>query len=72
MKKLNYEGAPLVMAFVLGPLLELNLRRSLIVSDGSFWIFFSRPISAVILILALVILGTSILSKFRGKNPEIA
>jgi len=72
MKKLNYEGAPLVMAFVLGPLLELNLRRSLIVSDGSFWIFFSRPISAVILILALVILGTSILSKFWGKNPEIA
>ena len=72
MKKLNYEGAPLVMAFVLGPLLELNLRRSLIVSDGSFWIFFSRPISAVILILALVILGTSILSKFRGKKREIA
>jgi len=72
MKKLNYEGAPLVMAFVLGPLLELNLRRSLIVSDGSFWIFFSRPISAGILILALVILGTSILSKFSGKKREIA
>jgi putative tricarboxylic transport membrane protein len=72
MRKLKYEGAPLVMAFVLGPLLELNLRRSLIVSDGSFWIFFSRPISAVILILALVILGTSILSKFRGKKREIA
>jgi putative tricarboxylic transport membrane protein len=70
MKKLNYEGAPLVMAFVLGPLLELNLRRSLIVSDGSFWIFFSRPISAVILTLALVILGLSILSKFRKKNRK--
>jgi putative tricarboxylic transport membrane protein len=70
MKKLNYEGAPLVMAFVLGPLLELNLRRSLIVSDGSFWIFFSRPISAVILSLALVILGLSILSKFRKKNRK--
>ena len=70
MRKLKYEGAPLVMAFVLGPLLELNLRRSLIVSDGSFWIFFTRPISAVILTLALVILGLSILSKFRKKNQN--
>jgi putative tricarboxylic transport membrane protein len=65
MRKLKYEGAPLVMAFVLGPLLELNLRRSLIVSEGSFGIFFTRPISAVILILSLVILGLSIISKFR-------
>jgi putative tricarboxylic transport membrane protein len=60
----------MVMAFVLGPLLELNLRRSLIVSDGSFWIFFTRPISAVILTLALVILGLSILSKFKKRNQK--
>lgn len=70
MRKLKYEGAPLVMAFVLGPLLDLNLRRSLIVSDGSFLIFFTRPISAVILTLALVILGLSILSKFRRRNQK--
>ena len=70
MRKLKYEGAPLVMAFVLGPLLELNLRRSLIVSDGSFLIFFTRPISAAILILALVILGLSILSKFRRRSQK--
>lgn len=70
MRKLKYEGAPLVMAFVLGPLLDLNLRRSLIVSDGSFLIFFARPISAVILTLALVILGLSILSKFRRRSQK--
>lgn len=70
MRKLKYEGAPLVMAFVLGPLLDLNLRRSLIVSDGSFLIFFTRPISAVILTLALVILGLSILSKFRRRSQK--
>ncbi len=70
MRKLKYEGAPLVMAFVLGPLLDLNLRRSLIVSDGSFLIFFTRPISAVILTSALVILGLSILSKFRRRSQK--
>jgi putative tricarboxylic transport membrane protein len=71
MKKLKYEGAPLVMAFVLGPMLELNLRRSLIVSDGSFTIFFTRPLSAVILVSALLILSFSFLPKLRRKKPEI-
>jgi putative tricarboxylic transport membrane protein len=69
MRKLDYEGAPLVMAFVLGPLMELNLRRSLIVSDGSFGVFFSRPISAVILAVAAVILTMSLLPHIRGKRP---
>jgi putative tricarboxylic transport membrane protein len=71
MKKLKYEGAPLVMAFVLGPMLELNLRRSLIVSDGSFTIFFTRPLSAVILVIALLILSFSFLPKLRRKKAKI-
>jgi len=70
MKKLKYEGAPLVMAFVLGPMLELNLQRSLIVSDGSFTIFFTRPLSAVILVSALLILSFSFLPKLRRKKPK--
>ncbi len=70
MKKLKYEGAPLVMAFVLGPLLELNLRRSLIVSDGSFTIFLTRPLSAGILIIACLILSFSFLPKLRKKRPD--
>ena len=70
MRKLRYEGAPLVMAFVLGPLLELNLRRSLIVSDGSFLIFFTRPVSATILVVAIVILALSFLSRLRKRKPE--
>jgi putative tricarboxylic transport membrane protein len=59
------------MAFVLGPLLELNLRRSLIVSDGSFLIFFTRPISAAILVTAVLILFLSLRSRIRGKKPEV-
>jgi putative tricarboxylic transport membrane protein len=55
MRKADYEAAPLVMAFVLGPLVELNLRRSLILSDGSFEIFFSRPISAGLVLVSAVI-----------------
>lgn len=47
MKKTDYEGAPLILALVLGNLFENALRQSLMLSDGSFVIFFNRPIAAV-------------------------
>jgi putative tricarboxylic transport membrane protein len=53
-KKLDYPLAPLVLALVLGDLAENALRQSLIMSQGSLAIFFSRPISAVIMALALL------------------
>jgi putative tricarboxylic transport membrane protein len=51
-RKFEYEEAPLVLAFVLGPLLDMNLRLGLLASEGSFLNFFTRPISAVTLCLA--------------------
>jgi putative tricarboxylic transport membrane protein len=54
-RKFDYEGAPLLLAFVLGPLLELNLRQSLILSKGNFSIFFMRPISGIATSLAIII-----------------
>ena len=58
MKKFDYELTPLVFLFILGPILEQSLRRSLMLSGGSFLIFFTRPVSASLLILAgLVILS---------------
>ena len=58
-KKFDYEVAPLMLAFVLGPMFEINLRQSLGLSKGSFLIFFTRPISAVAIILAVLLLITS-------------
>ena len=56
MKKFGYEGAPLVLAFVLSPMLENAFRQSLIMSAGGFGIFFSRPISLGLLIVTLILL----------------
>ncbi|MFL6571211.1 MAG: tripartite tricarboxylate transporter permease [Burkholderiales bacterium] len=53
MKKLGYSPAALVLALVLGPLAERALRQSLIISDAGVGIFFTRPISAVLMALAL-------------------
>jgi putative tricarboxylic transport membrane protein len=72
MRKYKYEGAPLVMTFVLGPLMELALRRSLILSGGSFSIFWTRPISAIILSLALGVVFLSIGMNLRAKKSSHA
>jgi len=55
-RKFEYKGAPLLLAFVLGPLLDLNLRHALLVSEGRLRDFFTRPISAVTLSLAALLL----------------
>jgi putative tricarboxylic transport membrane protein len=65
MKKFEFEGAPLVLAFVLGPLLETALRRSLILSDGSFLIFLQRPISAAFILFSVVVLVAPLFGKLR-------
>ncbi len=70
MKKLSLEAAPMVLAFVLGPMLETALRQSLIKSKGSFSIFFTRPISAVCLILAIALIIMPMLPWFR--RPGVA
>ena len=73
MKKFDYEGAPLVLAFVLGPMLEFSIRQSLLMSEGSFSIFITRPISGTCLLLAAVMFISSIipsLSKLRKDIPK--
>ena len=66
MNKFGYEPAPMVLAFVLGPILEKSVRQSLKLSEGSFSIFFTRPLSATLLILA----GLVLLSYFFFKKPR--
>jgi putative tricarboxylic transport membrane protein len=60
LRKFDYEAAPLIMALVLGKMFENAFRQSLILSGGSFSIFFTRPVSAVVLIIALVLLASPI------------
>src|SRR5882672_10969877 len=52
MKKFDYEGAPLILAMVIGPMMEEALRKSLSLSPGSFAVFFTRPISAGLIMVS--------------------
>lgn len=73
-KKTNYEAAPLIMAMVLSPLMENNFRQSLLLSQGDFAIFISRPISATLLGLAalMLILPNIPLIRSRRHNRFVA
>jgi len=62
-QKFQYDASPLVLAFVLGPLLEEALSQSLVLSGGSIIIFFIRPISAIFLIISFFFLLSPVLLK---------
>jgi putative tricarboxylic transport membrane protein len=65
LRKAQYEAAPLVLAFILGPMIENSFRQALITSGGDFSTFITRPISAVGLGVAALILLSSIVWKKR-------
>ena len=66
-EKFGYSLAPLVLAFVLGPLMETSLRQSLIISQGDFSIFFMRPISAVLLALGVLFVAVPLMRRTRAR-----
>ena len=63
--KLECEPAPLLLGFVLGPMMEENLRRAMTMSGGDSSVFVTRPASAVLLLLTLLLLGYMIFGKRR-------
>jgi putative tricarboxylic transport membrane protein len=71
-KKFKYETAPLVLALVLGPMLEKALRRSLLHSGGDPTIFFTRPISLILLIIAFSLLVFPLLPQLRKRRPAFS
>jgi putative tricarboxylic transport membrane protein len=68
MRKWAYEGAPLLLALVLGPKLEVAFRQSLMISHGDFGVFFSRPISMAFLLSTLIILAAPFLFMFMSRK----
>jgi len=68
--KLDCEPAPLLLGFILGPMMEENLRRALLLSRGDWTVFATRPISAVMLGLAVLLLLMIIAPSIRKKRAE--
>lgn len=71
LKKLDCEPAPLLLGFILGPLMEEFLRRSLLLSQGDPTVFVTRPLSAVLLALAVAVLAMVLLPAF-SRTRDVA
>jgi TctA family transporter len=68
--KLECEPAPLLLGFILGPLMEENLRRALLLSRGDPTVFLTRPLSATLLAMAAILLVIVALPMVRKKREE--
>lgn len=71
MSKAKIPLTPLVLGFILGPLLETNLRRGLMLSQGDFTPFFTEPIAATFLIITVISVGWKIWKSF-GKSKKVS
>ncbi|MCL8383497.1 tripartite tricarboxylate transporter permease [Xanthobacter aminoxidans] len=69
--RVGCEPAPLALGFVLGPMMEENLRRAMLLSRGDPMIFLSRPISLSLLIVAVLLLATLVLPSLRSRRETV-
>jgi putative tricarboxylic transport membrane protein len=72
MKRLDFSAAGLILGLVLGDTAEKSLRQSLTLSRGDWSIFFSRPISAVLMVLAIVVLLWPLFRKVMLRRSGLA
>jgi putative tricarboxylic transport membrane protein len=69
-RKLGCEPAPMMLGFILGPMMEEYLRRALLMKKGSAMVFFTRPISATLLAISVIALIIVLLPALRTKREE--
>ena len=67
----DFPMPPLILAFVLGGLMEENLRRSLLISDGSWAFLWDRPLTLCIMITILIIISWQIYASLKSINKQI-
>ena len=68
--KLGCEPAPLLLGLILGPMMEENLRRALLIARGDWTVFVTRPLSASLLFVAVILLGLVLLPSIKRKREE--
>jgi putative tricarboxylic transport membrane protein len=70
-RKFQFEMAPLVLALVIGPMMESKLRLSLVISHGSPWIFIEKPISAIFILISLTLLLSPLISRIGKRRQKL-
>lgn len=71
MRKFEYEPAPMLLAFVIGPMLERAFFQSMIISSGDLSIFITRPISVIVLVFSMALLISNVFEIFRTSRMKV-
>ncbi|MGH3088001.1 MAG: tripartite tricarboxylate transporter permease, partial [Rubrobacteraceae bacterium] len=71
MRKFDFPVAPAILGAILGPLMETQFRRAIAISQGDLSVFVTRPLSLIILLLAVAVLLLPLLSSFRSSGPNV-
>ena len=71
LSKHDFEPAPMLLGMILGPLMEENLRRAMLIARGDPTVFLTRPISAGLLLIAVGLLVLAVLPTIRKKRDEV-
>ena len=71
MRKFEYEPAPLLLAFVLGPIMEKNLRQTMIISQGSFIIFMERPIAVICFAITFLLFASIFIPSIKHRLKKL-
>ena len=71
LRLLAFPMAPLLLGFILGDMIESNFRRAMMTSDGSLSIFWDKPLTLGIMLLAIVVLAMPLLSFLRLRKAAI-
>jgi TctA family transporter len=72
LEKLDCSPGPVIIAMILGPILEENMRRATLISGGDLTVFIWRPLSAFFLLLAVGLIVTYVIPSFRRSKPKLA
>jgi TctA family transporter len=69
LRELEFDPTPLLLAFILGPMMEDNFRRAMLLSDGNPGVFVESPVSAVLLGTAVLLFTVTVILQIRGARP---
>ena len=71
LRRLRYDVAPIVLGFILSPMLEMAFRQSLAMSGGDYAIFFQRPIAVALFAVGVVVLLLGLAPSLRRKQEQV-
>jgi putative tricarboxylic transport membrane protein len=71
MRRYDFPIAPVILGVILGPVMETQGRRALVGSGGDLDVFWSRPLTVVLLLLALAALSWPVITRLRGREKLV-